>query len=271
MFQRSWIILLGLLLLTTSVFALSIPVKPGNYINDYANLLSPGTTQNLDQQLQQFEKQTTNQIVVAIFPSLENGSLEDFTTRLEDQWKIGQTGKDNGILVVIFVKEHQVRIEVGYGLESVVPDALAGQIIQGSIVPNFKAENYDAGVSEAVSILMKVTRNADVRAANTKLAPDNTVYYTLGGILFVAAFIFFIRAFRRDKQVAMPITQTPVVQSAEVDPKNVTHKAQKIWFIYYIVTLLLALLGRGGGGGRGGNDFRGGGGRSGGGGGSGSW
>ncbi|MSP53739.1 MAG: hypothetical protein EXR81_05780, partial [Gammaproteobacteria bacterium] len=131
MLYRCLAILFGLVLLIGSAFALSIPAKPGNYINDYASLLSPDTVQKLDQQLQQVEKQTTNQIVVAIFPSLENESLEDFTTRLEDQWKIGREGKDNGILVVIFVKEHEVRIEVGYGLESVVTDALAGQIIQG--------------------------------------------------------------------------------------------------------------------------------------------
>jgi uncharacterized protein len=273
MLQRGIAALLTLLLLMGSAYALSIPAKPTNYINDYASLLSPDTVQNLDQQLQQFEKQTTNQIVVAIFPSLENQSLEDFTTRLEDQWKIGREGKDNGILLVIFLREYQVRIEVGYGLESVVTDALAGQIIEGSIVPNFKTKNYDAGVSEAVGILMKVTQHANVRAA-TKLAPDHTVYYTLGAILFLAAFIFFIRAFRRDKQVAKLVPQHPVVQPTEIESKNAVQKAQKFWFIYYIVMLLTALLGRGGGGGggRGGNDFRGGGGgRSGGGGASGQW
>lgn len=277
MLYRCLTILFGLVLLTSSTFALSIPAKPNNYINDYATLLSPDTAQNLDQKLQQFEKQTTNQIVVAIFPSLENESLEDFSTRLEDQWKIGQTGKDNGILLVIFVKEHQVRMEVGYGLESVVTDALAGQIIQGTIVPNFKAKNYDAGVSDAVSILMKITQHADVRAANTKLAPDHTLYYTVGVILFLAAFIFFIYGFRRAQKNNTPLPAT--TQLADVNAKNAeqsgrsVRRATNFSFWYFVITLLLSLLGRGGGGGGRDNndDFKGGGGRSGGGGGSGQW
>ena len=270
MLYRCLAILFGLVLLIGSAFALSIPAKPGNYINDYASLLSPDTVQKLDQQLQQVEKQTTNQIVVAIFPSLENESLEDFTTRLEDQWKIGREGKDNGILVVIFVKEHEVRIEVGYSLESVVTDALAGQIIQGTIIPNFKAKNYDAGVSNAVDILMKVTQNADVRAA-TKLAPDHTVYYTVGAILFLATFVFFIRAFRRDKKIAKLVPPMPVVSSATTDPKSADRRAQKFWFIYYILSILLSVLGRSGGGRDNNDSFKGGGGRSGGGGASGQW
>src|SRR5438034_582175 len=103
------------LLLTTfclSAFALTIPAKPENYVNDYAHLLSPETVQKLNQQLQQFEQRTTDQVVVAIFPSLDGENIEDFTSRLEEQWKIGQKNKDNGVLLVIFSKDHQLRIEV---------------------------------------------------------------------------------------------------------------------------------------------------------------
>jgi len=159
-----------LFLFATTSFALEIPQHPVGYINDYAKLLSPQTISNLDTQLQQFEKETSNQIVVAIFPSLEQESLEDFSVRLEQQWKIGQKGKDNGVLLIMFVKEHKIRIEVGYGLEGAIPDALAGNIIDTRIAPYFKEGRHDEGVTQGVTALMQASQHeytADKQEANT--------------------------------------------------------------------------------------------------------
>lgn len=146
-----------LCMIVNQAIGLTIPVKPTNYINDYANVLSPTTTQSLDVRLQRFEQQTSNQIAVAIFPSLENEDLENFTIALEKQWKIGQKNKDNGILLVIFIKEHKMRIEVGYGLEESISDALAGNIIDTNIAPYFKQGNYDTGVIRGVNALMEAS------------------------------------------------------------------------------------------------------------------
>jgi uncharacterized protein len=89
-------------------------------------------------------------VVVAIFRSLEGESLEDYSIRLAERWRIGQKGLDNGVILLVFVAERQVRLEVGYGLEPVIPDAVAGQIIREALVPRFREGRYAAGLEEAV-------------------------------------------------------------------------------------------------------------------------
>ena len=148
-----------LLFISISSFPLNLPSQPSNYINDYAQLLTTQTMTALNNQLNKFEKETSNQIVVAIFPSLEQENLENFSARLQEQWKIGQKEKDNGVLLIIFVKEHKIRIEVGYGLEGAIPDALAGNIIDGHIAPYFKQGKFDEGVTEGVIALMQASQH----------------------------------------------------------------------------------------------------------------
>lgn len=141
-------------LFCTNAFAISIPNKPDNYINDYAHILSANTISTLNLSLKQYEQKTSNQIVVATFPGKLDVPIEDFSITLENKWKIGQKNKDNGVILVIFPEEHQLRIEVGYGLEGAIPDALANTIIQQEITPAFKTGDYDKGVSAGVSAIM---------------------------------------------------------------------------------------------------------------------
>ncbi len=150
--------LLGFLLLTSPVFALPIPEKPQSHVNDYAGLLSLQTRNLLETTLEDFEKTTSTQVVVAIFESLEGGSLEDFSIRLAEQWKIGNKNKDNGVILLIFKNDRAVRIEVGYGLEGVLTDALSSQIIRNQMVPAFRAGDFDKGVSDGVNAILAVTR-----------------------------------------------------------------------------------------------------------------
>jgi uncharacterized protein len=88
-------------------------------------------------------------MVVAIFPSLEGESLEDYSIRLAERWRIGAKGLDNGVILLVFVQDRQVRLEVGYGLESVITDAVAGQIIRDIIAPQFRNGRYAAGLEAA--------------------------------------------------------------------------------------------------------------------------
>ena len=168
--------------------ALSVPDKPQAYVNDYAGLLSPATRAELEQTLAAFGHDTSNQIFVAIFPSLEGGSLEDFSIRLFDRWKPGTSKHDNGILLVIFPNDRKVRIEVGYGLEGALPDVLAKQIIENEIAPPFREGRYDDGVRRAVGAIMQATRG-EYKPASTvnedpfkRLAP----YAYLALILYLA-------------------------------------------------------------------------------------
>ena len=146
------------LLLASNAFALNIPEKPAGYVNDYATLLTDATRQKLEGLLGQFEKETSNQVVVAIFPSLEGEVLEDFSIRLAEQWKIGTKEHDNGVLLLIFKNDRKVRLEVGYGLEGALPDATARMIIQHEIMPLFRSGDFNGGVLNAANAIIRATK-----------------------------------------------------------------------------------------------------------------
>ena len=119
-------------------------------MNDYAQLLPADAHRRLETRLAEREQATGAQMVLAIFPSLEGESLEDFSIRLAQQWRVGQKGLDNGVILLLFVQDRRVRLEVGYGLEPVITDAVAGQIIRESIGPRFREQRYAAGLEAAV-------------------------------------------------------------------------------------------------------------------------
>ncbi|MBI3251954.1 MAG: TPM domain-containing protein [Candidatus Omnitrophica bacterium] len=164
--------------------ALSVPEKPEHAVNDYAGLLSGPARAEIEDTLLQFEKETSNQVVVAIFPGLEGGSLEDFSIRLAEKWKIGSKKNNNGVILLIFREDHQVRIEVGYGLEGALPDLVASQIIRREITPAFRAGDFDGGVRNAVSAIIRATKG-EYRAGGE---PDD-------GLGPYAPYLFFLVAF----------------------------------------------------------------------------
>lgn len=166
--------------------ALSLPSSPQYYVNDYAGILNPNVRQSLERRLQAFEEQTSNQILIAIFPSLEGESLEDVSIRLADQWKMGQKGRDNGVLLLIFKEDRKLRIEVGYGLEGVLTDALSKSIILNEIVPFFKQGDYSGGVQSGVAAIMKATQGEYQGLPQAKEEGSN-----FWGLLFLIL-IFFI-------------------------------------------------------------------------------
>jgi len=174
------------LLLSTSASALSVPERPQGYVSDYANLLSESSRQKIENTCAAFEKETSNQVVVAVFESLEGGSLEDFSIRLAEKWKIGQKGKDNGIILLIFKQDRAVRIEVGYGLEGALPDAVASAIIRNEIVPAFRAGDFDKGVESALGAIIQATKGEYKPAAGS---PDEKIREN--GPFILAAIIFF--------------------------------------------------------------------------------
>jgi len=150
--------LLLIFLFSPVLLALQVPDRPLDYIHDSANLLTADQKISLSSKLRTFEEETSNQIVVATFPSLEGESLEDFSIHLAEKWKVGQKGKDNGIILLIFPNDHRLRIEVGYGLESVVPDAYASRIIEEKLKPNFRKGDFFEGITSSVDSLIQATR-----------------------------------------------------------------------------------------------------------------
>jgi uncharacterized protein len=147
------------LLATAAPAAPQPPAKPAKYFNDYAGVVSSATGQRLNRTLEDFEKRTSSQILVAIYPRLPpNAALEDFTLRAAEAWKPGLKERDNGAVLFIFPEDRKMRIEVGYGLEGAIPDLIAKRIIDNEIAPRFRAGDFDAGVTAGVNALMQAAR-----------------------------------------------------------------------------------------------------------------
>ncbi|HKC52471.1 MAG TPA: TPM domain-containing protein [Myxococcota bacterium] len=124
---------------------------------DRAGLLSPETRRSLEQSLEAFEAKTGHQIVVHVTPSLEGLPIEEYSMRVAEAWKIGQKGLDDGVILTVAPNDREVRIEVGYGLEGVLPDAIGARIIREQIAPEFRAGRMDAGVVAGVRAIEAVT------------------------------------------------------------------------------------------------------------------
>ncbi len=136
-----------------------IPPKPDSYFNDYAHVTSPATAQRLNEELKQFEHDTSDQIVVAIYPKMESeSSIEDYTVRVAQAWGVGQKERKNGAVLFVFIQDRKMYLQVGYGLEGALPDATAKQIIDQEIRPRFRNGDYDGGLTAAVNAILAATR-----------------------------------------------------------------------------------------------------------------
>ena len=137
--------------------ALEVPTLKGR-VNDYGGILSPEAENRIEILLKDLEATDSTQVVVLTVPSLDGDSLEDFSMRVAELWKIGHKGLDNGAILLIARDDRKVRIEVGYGLEGRLTDLTAGRIIRDRIVPEFRAGRFDQGVLNGVVALSEVVR-----------------------------------------------------------------------------------------------------------------
>jgi uncharacterized protein len=149
------------------VRAAEVPYLSGRVV-DEAEILSRATRDRLAAALKTHEDATTNQIAVLTVPTIGGESVEDYAARVFAAWKLGQKGKDNGVLVVIVPQDRKMRIEVGYGLEGTLTDVAAGRIIRGLMTPQFKAGNYDQGTLDGT---LAVIAQLEGRAGITDAAP----------------------------------------------------------------------------------------------------
>jgi len=137
------------------------PIQPPRLVNDFAKMFDQANADNLERKLLDFNNQTSTQIYVVTIPTLNGFEPNDFTTRLAEKWKVGVKGKDNGVMILIKPKtteeKGQVYIAVGYGLESVLTDAQANQIVDIVVLPEFSNGNYIGGINSAVDVIMKIT------------------------------------------------------------------------------------------------------------------
>lgn len=185
------------LLLTLSSFAqLAVPELWGMRVHDEAKVLSAQTAQQLESQLKVYEDSTTNQIAILIIPSLEGEAIEDYSIRVaHDTWKLGKSGNDNGVLLLIVVNDRKVRIEVGQGLEGVLTDLISSQIIRNEIAPNFRRGDYDTGVTSAIAAVVQAIggeykSDGVVSTAGRKrsINPILVIFLVITGISLISRF-----------------------------------------------------------------------------------
>jgi uncharacterized protein len=240
--------LAGLLLVLATGLAAQTPTPtlapPQRWLTDAAGLLSPGTAAELDARLEEYEKTSGHQIVVYIGGTTGGVPIEDWAVKAFESWRVGRKGLDDGLALFVMVADRRMRIEVGYGLESVVPDALAARVINDEMVPRLQSGDNDGAVRAAIERLIGI------------ISGDSAARGSASG------------SGEAEPGPARPMTLF----------EKVLIGIAILGFLLLLITnpslaiyLLFSILSGGRGGGGGGGGFSGGGGRSGGGGASRSW
>lgn len=179
-----------------------LPPAPPDHFNDYAGLVPPATATQLNQELAQFERETSNQILVVTFPKLQtDSSVDDYTLRLAQRWGVGQKDRKNGAVLFVFKDTRDVRITTGYGLEGALPDALCKQIIENEIVPRFRSGDFAGGLAAGARAMMAATRG-EYQGSNRTAAEASAKGGTVGGVSVMVIFLLMVAMslFRRPRR-----------------------------------------------------------------------
>jgi len=282
MSHRLCSLLLFLLFISSGGYSQAAPTFPNlsGRVVDEADLLSSVTESQLTRTLADHEASTTNQVVVVTVSSLQGYTIEDYGYQLGRHWGIGQAKRNNGVLLIVAPKERKVRIEVGYGLEGTLTDALSHNIIQSVILPQFRQNNYETGIERGVSAILAALQGT-YKPSSTKDSvslPDNTEQVIL--IFFIGIFIgeFLALATRRIVSAIIIWTGVFLAVSILIGTWVIGFIAGMVAFIFHLILGAAKTDGGDFGSGYGGSGgswssggFSGGGGSFGGGGASGSW
>ena len=293
------LILAFALIFALPAHALEVPKLQGR-VNDYAGMLSPQTKNTLEQQLKAVEQADSTQIVILTVPSLQGEVLEQFSIKVAEAWKIGQKGKDNGVILLVSKTDRKIRIEVGRGLEGTLTDLQAGRIIDNIITPRFKAGDFDSGFTGGIAAIIASSKG------EYKVPPIPGSFETIPGtptfmiVLIVVVYIaiFFFGKISKILGTGMGAFFTPLA-AGMLFPAHITNLTKLLFALLGLgIGYMLSILGSerfrfptwgaysdmtewsfsssgssssGGSSDSGGSDFSGGGGSFGGGGSSGSW
>lgn len=165
--------------------------NPPRLVVDAAHLLSGDQVQILEQKLDAFSDSTSNQIAVVTINSLDDYPIEDYANKLFREWKIGTAKNNNGILLLISKDDHKIRIEVGYGLEGAITDVMSSDIISNDLTPNFRNENFYAGIDEATTSLMQAAAG-EYKERGTSNNENNGGGDILGLIIIIFIIVIFL-------------------------------------------------------------------------------
>ncbi|MFH1504987.1 MAG: TPM domain-containing protein [Candidatus Omnitrophota bacterium] len=176
--------------------AARIPSRGQDYVNDFANLLNYSDKLAITNFAAELEKKTTAQIAVVTIKTTQPETIQGFSVRLFDQWRIGQKDKDNGVLLLMAVDDRKAWITTGYGIEGAIPDVIANKIVQDIMIPYFKQEQYSQGIAKgSIAVISLVAKEYDVVITGQETQVHQTVHHKKSAleIIFpILILIFFI-------------------------------------------------------------------------------
>jgi uncharacterized protein len=177
-----------------------IPPTPGAYFNDYAGVVSKEAASRFNEQLAQFERETSDQVVVAVFRKMQSDSdIADYTQRVAQAWGVGQKERRNGVVLFVFTEDRKMFIQVGYGLEGALPDATAFDITERHIKPLFRTGNYEAGLATGIDLICKAIRG-EYKGSGKTVAEGKGgggVFGLLPFVIFIVVVMIISRVFRK--------------------------------------------------------------------------
>ena len=179
-----------------------IPPKPPGYFEDRAGVVSKEAALRFNEQLAQFERDTSNQIWMVVYPKMQSdSSIEDYTRRVAQRWGVGQKDRRNGAVLFVFVQDRKMYIQAGYGLEGALPDATCFDITEYQIKPRFRANDYEGGLAAGIDSIFKAIKGEYKGSGKTALEKRGQAAAGRSGfvtfIIFVVVLIAISRVIRR--------------------------------------------------------------------------
>lgn len=173
------------------------PPPPVNFFTDTAGVVSPDVGARLEARLREFQATSSNQVLVVVADRVPDGytSMEEYTNRTAQAWRVGDKARDNGAVLFVFVADRKVRIEVGYGLEGALPDALASRIVNDEITPRFRSGNYGEGLIAGAEAIIAATKGEyqPVRASSRRSSRTVLIVLFVLFLLFVGVLLPLMR------------------------------------------------------------------------------
>jgi uncharacterized protein len=198
--SRTILLALSILFAVSSRAAEVIPPKPDRYFNDYAGVVSKEAADRFNEQLAQFERETSDQVVVAVFPKMQSDSdIADYTQRVAQAWGVGQKDRRNGVVLFVFIQDRKISIQVGYGLEGALPDITAYDIRANHIQPYFRNGDYEGGLATGIDLICKAIRG-EYKGSGKAVAEQHHgggAPSLLFFIIFVIVLVIISRVMRR--------------------------------------------------------------------------
>lgn len=198
----------------------TVAQRPTGFVQDRAGVFSAADAAALEQKLEAYEKATTNEVGVLVVPNMGGEDVEGYANRVFHEWGIGKKDKKNGVLLVVSIGDRKYRIEVGYGLEGVLPDGRAGQIGRESLVPAFKQQHYSAGIDSAVDAILAQLNTPPAPTPKPSDQSGVLWIFVIGGlvILGIGGIVWFMsREEEPESYVPAPYVPAPYVP---IDPLN---------------------------------------------------